>query len=252
MAVLFKKKIGGVLYEVRSAGASIRLYTDGVFHSHWNPNSPLAGHIWDLLFLPTLFHADPMNLKKVLVLGVGGGTVINQLNHYLKPAKIFGVDMDSNHLSIAGKFFGVDQTSASLCCEEASQWLMQNPDEQFDVMIEDLFIHQTESNDAVRAIPSSVAWLQQLHSHLADQGLLIMNFESLKDLKAGIQYKAKLAGFRSAYAFCHDRYENAIGVLSSSQLEVAHFNQQQVAFPLINRARKSCRLHYTMQKIRLF
>jgi len=56
---------------VRSAGYSLRLYTDGVFHTQYNPGNPLTGHIWDLLMLPAFFY-EPDTIKRVLVLGVGG------------------------------------------------------------------------------------------------------------------------------------------------------------------------------------
>ena len=70
MAIVWSRSAGGNQYEVRSAGQSIRLYKNGVFHSQWNPNRPLAGGVWDLLFIPALF-AD-RQISRVLVLGVGG------------------------------------------------------------------------------------------------------------------------------------------------------------------------------------
>ena len=71
MAVLFEKVANGRVYQVRSAGNSRRLYTDGVFHSQYNPNHIITGSVWDLLFLPSQFYAKGA-LKRVLVLGVGG------------------------------------------------------------------------------------------------------------------------------------------------------------------------------------
>ena len=55
MAILWQKKIKNTQYEVRSAGQTRRLYTDGVFHSQFNPNRAITGGVWDLLMLPTFF-----------------------------------------------------------------------------------------------------------------------------------------------------------------------------------------------------
>ena len=55
MAIVWSKVVGDSQYEVRTAGQSIRLYKDGVFHSQWNARRPLAGGVWDLLFIPALF-----------------------------------------------------------------------------------------------------------------------------------------------------------------------------------------------------
>ena len=59
---------GGTRYEVRSHGASVRLYTNGVFHSQWNEGRPFAGGVWDCLSLPVLYR-DPAAVRRVLVLG---------------------------------------------------------------------------------------------------------------------------------------------------------------------------------------
>lgn len=55
MAIVWSRQLSGVHYEVRSAGNSLRLYTDGVFHSQYNPCRLITGHVWDLLMLPAFF-----------------------------------------------------------------------------------------------------------------------------------------------------------------------------------------------------
>ncbi|WP_455217906.1 hypothetical protein, partial [Kaarinaea lacus] len=87
MAIVWHKKISGTCYEVRKAGNSIRLYTDGVFHSQYNPHRPVTGSVWDLLMLPAFF-TNIDKISRVLVLGVGGGSVIQLLHRYVKPDEI--------------------------------------------------------------------------------------------------------------------------------------------------------------------
>ena len=72
MALLWSEQDGDSRYEVRSAGNTRRLYTNGVFHSQYNPNNPVTGSVWDLLLLPAFF-LPPGRPRRVLVLGVGGG-----------------------------------------------------------------------------------------------------------------------------------------------------------------------------------
>lgn len=78
MAVLWEKHVDGVRYQVRAAGRTRRFYTDGVFHSQYNPLNPVTGHVWDLLMIPAFFYATG-SVGRVLVLGVGGGAVIGLL-----------------------------------------------------------------------------------------------------------------------------------------------------------------------------
>ena len=80
MALLWTTKKGNTQYEVRTAGDSIRLYTNRAFHSQYNPKHVFTGAMWDLLSIPALFYAINLQRKpnSVLMLGVGGGTAIHQ------------------------------------------------------------------------------------------------------------------------------------------------------------------------------
>ena len=89
---MWSKQTADNLYEVRSAGQSIRLYTNDVFHSQFNPRRTVDGSLWDLLSLPVLL-LPPEPALKVLVLGVGGGAVIRQLAVLLEHPDIVGVDL---------------------------------------------------------------------------------------------------------------------------------------------------------------
>ena len=67
MAIAYQKIVGDVRYEVRTAGGSRRLYTNGAFHSQYNPKHIFTGAAWDLLSLPSLCLAQAP--KNILVLG---------------------------------------------------------------------------------------------------------------------------------------------------------------------------------------
>ncbi len=124
MAVLWQKKTNGTHYEVRTAGQTHRLYTNGVFHSQFNPKRPLSGGVWDLLMLPAFFFPD-LHARRILVLGVGGGTVIRLLHHFIKPTEIVGVELNPMHLRVAKRFFGVDKKVASLYQADAVEWIRE-------------------------------------------------------------------------------------------------------------------------------
>lgn len=59
MAVIWQRRHNQQHYEVRTAGRSIRLYTNGVFHSQYNPAHIMSGGVWDLLCLPLLLRHQP-------------------------------------------------------------------------------------------------------------------------------------------------------------------------------------------------
>ncbi len=218
MAIEWSKRIKNCHYEVRTAGATCRLYTNTVFHSQYNPNKVMQGGIWDLLMLPAF--AYPENkIQRVLVLGVGGGTVINQLQHYLKPESITGIELNSVHLFVAKKYFSVKHPSIQLIEADAIQWLENYKGKKFDLIIDDLFGHQ--DGNAERVIKVNKKWSSSLLNSLSDDGLLVINFGDNNEMKnsALLSYKKLFNQFKSVLRLTLAQYENAIGVFSKHDIK---------------------------------
>ncbi len=215
MAVVWQTSKQGVNYQVRRAGNSVRLYTGGVFHSQWNASRPLAGHLWDVLFLPVLFCPNAPRLDRVLVLGVGGGAVINALNHLLTVKHITGVDFDPLHLRIAKKHFLQNPKNVRLVECDAQAFVVRDTKATYDFIIEDLFCGAPDdSSEAIRPIAVDVEWLQALNEKLIAQGVLAINFEDEAQMRSALRPKVyKAAGFQNRAFFRHPRYENVIAVL---------------------------------------
>ncbi len=141
MTVVWDKHVDGVRYQVRTAGRTHRLYTNGVFHSQYNPANPVTGHVWDLLMVPAFFRAIG-SVRRVLVLGVGGGAVIGLLRRFVVPDAIVGVELNPLHLFVARRFFGVGQQAARLVQADAVRWARDYPGPPFDMIVDDLFGEQ--------------------------------------------------------------------------------------------------------------
>lgn len=209
MAVVWQKRVAGKHYEVRKAGQSTRLYTDGVFHSQYNPNRPITRGVWDLLMLPAFF-ISPQTIKRVLVLGAGGGAVIHLLNRYVKPDEIVAVELDAVHISIAKRFFGIKKSMATLVKAEAVEWLKVYRGPPFDMIIDDLFVEG--EGDGVRAVPLSAMWFNLLSRRLSKKGVLVCNVFSLQELRNSAYYTDARVGakFRSVFSLRLPAYENVV------------------------------------------
>lgn len=210
MAILWQKIIKNTRYEVRTAGQTMRLYTDGVFHSQFNPEHAVTGGVWDLLMLPALFYSEG-SIQRVLVLGVGGGAVIHQLQRYIKPIEIIGIELNPVHIMLAKKYFGITPKLAKLVEADAVSWLENYSGPPFDMIIEDLF--GEEDGEPVRVVKPNKKWLEKLNQHLAPNGVLVMNFIGTKDLKnsAAVAYKKISRLFKSSFQFTLTYYVNAVG-----------------------------------------
>lgn len=246
MAILWQKTIDSTQYEVRSAGQTRRLYTDGVFHSQFNPDRAIAGGVWDLLMLPAFF-VEQENIQRVLVLGVGGGAVIHQLQRYFKPTDIIGVELNPTHIMVAKRYFGINHKLAMLVEADAVQWLEDYSGPPFDMIIEDLFGEQ--DGEPLRAVKANKDWIGKLNSHLSERGLLVMNFTSRDDLKncAAVSYKKVAKLFASSFQLTIADYDNAIGAFlktpSSSQRLRKNINNVDIL-------KKSKNLEFNVRKIK--
>ena len=182
MAVIWSEWIDDNLYEVRTAGASVRLYRNGVNHSQYNPRRPLAGSIWDLLVLPTLFQQPP--IETALMLGFGAGVSARLLQHLATPKTIVGIDLDPIHLSIADSFFGCAE-GCELMAADAVEWVdqtLESAGPKFDLLLDDLF---TESDGIPqRCGPASIAWFKKLAKLVSDDGMLIVNWVEPENMQS--------------------------------------------------------------------
>lgn len=195
-------------YSVRSAGESIRLYSNGVFHTQWNPRKPFAGGVWDCLSLPSLYRSA-ISQQRVLVLGLGGGAVVQQLQSLLPEAHITAIEIDPIHIQVARDWFGITDDMANIVEADAVSWLTNYKGAGFDYIIDDLFGHL--SSDVKRSHQLDFTWLKSLGACLNSDGTLVCNCESTKELKSSLaSYRGQ--GFVDAYRWQLPNYDNAIGV----------------------------------------
>lgn len=224
MAIVWSQTIEEHHYEVRTAGATLRLYRNGVNHSQWNPHRPLSGCIWDLIALPAL-HRPQGEIEKVLMLGFGAGAVANKLRALIAPEQIVGIEMDAIHLSIADGFFECAE-GCELVAADAVEWARSEADCQaYDLIIDDLYSEEDEI--PVRCAPLDLDWFNTLASLLRPGGMLVLN--SVEPEKVPHLAPLKNAKLRTRFphvkVFRMEGYENRIVAFSERALDVACFQQ---------------------------
>jgi len=259
MALLWRSTCDGVTYEVRQAGASRRLYSNGVFHSQWNADRALADSLWDLLILPG-FLPESRSRLNILVLGVGGGAVIRQALHLLPVDSVTGIELDPVHIDVANRWFGLEaEKRVKLVCADAREWLGANTDQRFDLVIDDLFGHF--SDDVERSVVLNASWAKRLLSVACKDAVVVVNTPGDRSATTALQRLLLTAGgakksIGSAVGFTlsHPAYDNKIlalhrqgdttlrywrkGWLSSLQASGMNAQQLAVAAEHLARARR--------------
>lgn len=206
MTVVWRDWRDGVAYEVREYEGTKRLYANEVQHSEFNAERLVTGSVWDLLWLPA-FMAKPNSIQRVLVLGLGGGSLIPPICHFLDPRDIVAVELDPVHLEVARDQFGVADFGVETHLADAAEWVDNYTGPPFDLVIEDLF---APANRAVtRAIPAKMKWFNKLSKLVTPNGVLVMNFGDEPELKNSDVSK-RVKGWASAIRFATPDCHNAV------------------------------------------
>ena len=249
MAIVWSKVIDDIRYEVRTAGSTVRLYTDGVFHSQYNSRLKISNGIWDLLMLPAFFSTQSIN--NILVLGVGGGAVIRQLLEHINGVVITGVELNPIHLKIAKQYFGlakgIKNKRIKLYHADAVKWLKHYRGKPFDMIIDDLF--GEKNNEPYRAVNIDANWVRLLLKNTTEHGLIVANFLSRRSLiNSALNDRNTVAKeICNSYVLSRNDYENQIGVFLKFELSK---NELQANIKTCENNKIVAKIQYQIQKLK--
>lgn len=246
MAVLWRNESGGTLYEVRSHGATRRLLSDGVFHSAWNPRSGLTGRVWDLLLAAAF--ASPERPARILVLGIGAGTVLLQYRRFVDPALLVGVDLDPVHIELGRRFFGLDEAGARLYRADARDWVAGWRGAPFDLVVDDLYGHR--AGEPERGVPLTAAWIKSLSRLVAPAGVLAVNFMSGAELRRGAALIPSRGpgSYLNRFRLQGPRDDNAVGLFCRTPTSCGEIRARMRQTPGLDERRPGCRLSYLLRR----
>jgi len=109
--------------------------------------------------------------KNILVLGVGGGTVIELLHDQFPDARITAVDIDPVIIDIAKKYFLTGDISyIHFIAADAEKYVQQHT-AKFDCIIIDICV-----GNAIPEFVKTTAFIIRCKQHLASQGALCINY----------------------------------------------------------------------------
>ncbi|MEX2516738.1 MAG: methyltransferase domain-containing protein [Gammaproteobacteria bacterium] len=249
MAIIWQAYDAGIHYQVRSAGRTRRLYANGICHTEWHPERALTRSIWDLLMLPALL-MPAGTIRRVLVLGVGGGSVIHLLRRHIQPEHIDGVELSRMHLKLARQFFGLRESKQlRLYAADAGQWLSEYRGSKFDLIIDDLFLE--ESSEAVRAIDADTGWFRLLLKNLQPEGILSINFADYNDVKqSGWATDKRMAGnFPAVFGLRTPYLDNVVGAFCRVPVQAGALRQHISGIPALAKAAGNKQLRYRLSRL---
>ena len=124
-----KSKFNGSLRVVRTFGMGTYIQAGGLTQS---------GGIVETIWRQTLrqIKANRQEVKEVLILGLGGGTVAKLLRKKYPETKITGIDIDPTIVELGKKYLGLDQIKIDIKINDAQKEL-KSTKKKYDLIIVD-------------------------------------------------------------------------------------------------------------------
>ena len=182
------------------------LFVDGSHASEWQPERAVTHSIWDLLAAPVML-LPAERVPRVLLMGIGGGTVLRVLRALRPDASLTGVELDADVVAAARSAFALDALGATIVVDDAQRFVAQTPARAaFDLIIDDVYQGQ------VGAMFKPEGWevtLRRCFARLSAVGVLVCNVLTRREEPT----LADVAAGRVGVKLCHRDYHNRILVL---------------------------------------
>ena len=112
-------------------------------------------------------------VASVLILGLGGGTVVKLVKKFWPEAKITGVDLDPIMIELGKKYLGLDEKVVEISISDAFNFLATYDSQhttKFDLILIDLYV----GDDFPKKFESE-NYIQRTRTILASGGIVIFN-----------------------------------------------------------------------------
>lgn len=155
---------------VRPVRGGVELRVDGTLASFRSTSGSATGTVWWALAAPVVL--VPRLRPRVLLLGLGAGSVAAAVRALSPRAEIVGVERDLEVLRAARRHFGLDRHRVEIVAADAFDYL-RRARRRFDLVVEDLFV------GSVRRVRKPRGLLDEgyrlIGRRLAEDGFLVSN-----------------------------------------------------------------------------
>jgi len=110
--------------------------------------------------------------NQVLILGLGGGTVVQLIKERFPEAKITSLEIDQEIIKIGKKYFGLGKVKGlEIINEDAIKWIKNYQENKFDLILVDMYVGGRFPQKAMEN-----EFLQKLKKILTPQGKIVLNW----------------------------------------------------------------------------
>ncbi|HIG28235.1 MAG TPA: hypothetical protein EYQ50_10705 [Verrucomicrobiales bacterium] len=187
---------------------------NGSLESQVSINNPLTGHFEyiEYFHMPWLWNAE---IRNVLVMGLGGGSVQRLFQHYHKEVAIETVELDPKVIEVAKTYFDISNNESHKITKSDGRLFLRRTGKKYDLVLMDAY----SSNRYGSFIPYHLVtqeFFKIVKEHLSENGVVAYNvIGTLKGSRAGILgavYKTMKSVFPQVYLFPATKLQNVVMV----------------------------------------
>ncbi|MEY3175348.1 MAG: Spermidine synthase [Planctomycetota bacterium] len=227
---------GSIEYETRSSFSHIRVRRSGsvrtlifvrdsgeeAWESQMNLRSP---HVLRFTYLQHMFSSYLLQPQqsRVMIVGLGGGSMVHFLQKYDPQVKVEAVEIDPVVVELAERYFSVRQNAnVRLVVADAFEYLKQTKN-KYDVIYMDAFLKPSADTDQT-GVPLRLRTQQfynEIQQLLVENGSVVFNINPHPQMQQDLQVIAE--SFPQTYVFALPNSEGvvAVGSLQKERLTPA-------------------------------
>jgi spermidine synthase len=204
------------------------LVVDETFASFYRPGEIATHCVWDAIAAPILW-LRPEQRRRILILGLGGGSVARLARALAPEAEILGIELDRDVVRLAREHLDLDPIEIDIEIADAFEWLKTAPRSsgRFDVILEDIFIGEGDDVHKPAWIPEPAHRLAR--ARLARGGVFVSNTLD----ERGRVARAMRDAFPQVVSIETEDYDNAVLVGGGDGLSGRALRARVMADPVL-------------------
>ncbi|MEM9177480.1 MAG: fused MFS/spermidine synthase [Myxococcota bacterium] len=159
---------------VEDDGETRSLVVDETFASFYRPGEVATGCVWDAIAAPLLW-LPPKRRRRILLLGLGGGSVARIARALAPEAELVGVEFEPEVVRLARRHLDLDETGVRVEVADARTWVEAEcrARGRYDAILEDVFVGSGDDVHKPDWIPDPMH--AQAFRMLAPGGVFVSN-----------------------------------------------------------------------------
>jgi spermidine synthase len=149
------------------------ILNEGVgIHSIYNPNSILNGGEWEYYMIAPYFNNPPFTqnqVRKVAIIGLGGGTAVRDFTAAYGPVPIDGVEIDGTIVNLGRQYFHMNEPNLHVVLQDG-RYFLQTTSQKYDVIAIDAY-----QQPYVPFQLTTKEFFQETRDHLNPTGVTVIN-----------------------------------------------------------------------------